>query len=147
MQHRLLDRRLVKDFLLDVARGSTSEEEAGRNRDEQYAWLKGIVDPRSKFEREFLDFLYERGYKLPDSAQNRPTPEIAAQPDFYFERGAVPGVCVYVDGSAHDMPERQERDQVAREALEDRGYRVITVRFDEDIEAQVSAHPDVFSGS
>jgi hypothetical protein len=111
----------------------------------QYEWLMGLVDPASNLEGEFLDFLYQRGHRLPDAAQIRPTPEIASQPDFYYEREAVPGVCVFVDGSAHDSPRRQERDQAAREALEDRGYRVVVIRVDEDLESEVAAHPDVFN--
>jgi len=36
------------------------------------------------------------------------------------------------------------RDQSSREALEDRGYRVIAIRFDQSLDEQVARHPDVF---
>ena len=146
MHHRLLDRRLVKDFLLDVARGSISEEEAGRNRDEQYEWLRNLTDPASPYEKPFLEFLYENEYTLPTTAQARPSPDVGTQPDFYYERDGVPGVCVYIDGGVHDDPVRQEQDVATRAALEDRGFRVIVIRGDQEFGPQVDGHPDVFSG-
>lgn len=147
-EHRLLDRRLVRDFLSKLARGSIAETRPERTRDQQYEWLRSVIDPVSGLEVRFLEFLYEHGYRLPDAAQNRPEDEIPAQPDFYYSRDRVPGVCVFVDGSEHDDPRREERDFRARSALEDRGYRVIAVRFDRPLEPQIEAHPDVFgSGS
>ena len=119
-------------------------EPQGRSREDQYAWLKGIVDPASSLEKEFLDFLYEHGYRLPDTAQNRPEPSVPSQPDFYYERGAAPGVCVFVDGAVHDEAGREELDQSARAILEDKGYRVIVIRFDQDFDQQVTSRPDVF---
>ena len=91
-----------------------------------------------------MDFLYRGGYKLPDVAQNRPTSEVASQPDFYYEREGVPGACIFVDGSDHVDPARQQRDTAARTALEDLGHRVITIRFDRPREEQAAQHPDIF---
>ena len=48
-----------------------------------------------------LEFLYEGGYRLPNTAQSQPCADVAAQPDFYYERDGVPGACVFVDGSDH----------------------------------------------
>jgi len=50
--------------------------------------------------------------------------------------GCRPGACLFVDGSNHLDPVRKERDTAARTALEDRGYRVITIRFDLPRETQ-----------
>ena len=100
--------------------------------------------PTSGLEIPFLEFLHQRGYRLPDAAQNRPCPDVASQPDFYYEREGVPGACIFVDGSDHLDPAQSERDTAARTALEERGYRVITIRFDLPREAQVAQHPDVF---
>ena len=91
-----------------------------------------------------MDFLYQGGYRLPDAAQNRPCPDVPSQPDFYYEREGMPGACIFVDGSDHLDPAQQERDASARTALENRGYRVITIRFDRPREEQVALHPDVF---
>jgi len=66
------------------------------------------------------------------------------QPDFYYGRGSVPGACVFIDGADHDHPLKSERDERARKALEDRGYRVITIRFEQGLEEQIRQHLDIF---
>ncbi len=142
-EHRLLDRRLVRDFLLRLA-SSTTVVATSRSRNEQYEWLKSITDPKSGLEIQFLDFVFNAGYRLPDAAQNRPSPEVPAQPDFYYGKGSVPGACVFIDGSSHDHPTVSERDEKVRKALEDRGYRVITIRFEQGLDEQVRQHPDIF---
>ena len=144
LEHRYLDRHLVRDFLLRLAQGTTTAVAAGRSREDQYHWLRGLTDPKSGLEIPFLEFLYEDGYRLPDAAQNRPCADVASQPDFYYERDGVPGACVFVDGSDHLEQAREERDTAAREALEDRGFRVITIRFDLALQEQVAQHPDIF---
>ena len=116
----------------------------GRDRDEQYNWLKERTDPASGLEIPFLDFLYDGVYRLPDAAQNRPGPDVASQSDFYYEREGVPGACIFVDGRDPLDLTRKERDTAARTSLEDRGYRVIVIRFDRPLEDQVAQHPDVF---
>jgi hypothetical protein len=143
-QHRYIDRREINDFLLKLSSSTAVELAAGRDREEQYEWLKERTDPASGLEIPFLDFLLQGGYQLPDVAQNRPSSEVASQPDFYYERDGVPGACIFVDGSDHLDPAQQERDESARTALENRGYRVITIRFDRPREEQVALHPDVF---
>ncbi len=60
-------------------------------------------------------------WQLPDAAQNRPSPDVASQPDFYYEREGANGACIFVDGSDHQEPDQSERDMSARTALEDRG--------------------------
>lgn len=143
-EHRFLDRNLVKDLLLGLSVSTTVTVDEGRSREEQYNWLKTLVDPKSEIEATFLDFLYEGGYRLPDAAQNRPCPEVAAQPDFYYERGSVPGVCVFIDGTVHDYVAQSERDEAVRKALEDRGYRIVAIRYNQNMAEQLAGHPDVF---
>ena len=79
-----------------------------------------------------------------DATAACPCSEVASQPDFYYEGDGVPGACIFVDGSDHLDPARQEKDTAARTALEDRGFRVITIRFDRPREEQVAQYPDVF---
>jgi hypothetical protein len=142
-EHRLLDRRLVRDFLLRLA-SSTTIVSNSRNRNQQYEWLKSITDPKSGLEKQFLDFIFNAGYRLPDTAQNRPCAEVPAQPDFYYGTEGVPGTCVFIDGSSHKHPLAAERDEKVRKALEDHGYRVIAINFDRELEEQIGQHPDVF---
>jgi hypothetical protein len=143
LDHRHLDRHRVRDFLLRLAR-SGPVKPAGRSYDEQYAWLLERTDPASSFERTFLNHLYERKLRLPDFAQHTPVADIFVQPDFYYQRGTVPGICIFIDGPFHDSPARREEDQRGREALEDRGHRVIAINADQSLAEQIRRHAAVF---
>jgi very-short-patch-repair endonuclease len=104
----------------------------------------GLVDPESSFERAFLEYLYKNGLHLPDHAQHTPADGIAVQPDFYYERDGIPGVCVFIDGFHHDEPAQAEHDRTVREALKDQGFRVVAIRSGRAIADQVSEHMDIF---
>ena len=108
-------------------------------REVRYQRLRLAVDPASPLERGFLDFLYEQGLRLPDRAQHRPSGDIYVQPDFYYDDSHAR---VFVDGAVHAQASVQMDDRAKREALEDRGYRVITVG--SDFEGAVRARPDIF---
>ena len=142
---RHLDRHVVRDFLLNLAQGTVAADTPIGGRQEHYDHLRSLCD--SSLERDFLDVLHHNGYRLPDAAQTRPSEDVHSQPDFYYERSGTPGICVFVDGPAHDEPAQAERDTAARSALADRGYRVITIRFDKALGEQVSLHPEVFGES
>jgi hypothetical protein len=90
----------------------------------------------------FLDHLYERKLQLPDFAQCAPAPDVFVQPDFYYQRGAIPSMCVFIDGLRHAGQEAQDRR--AREPLEDRGYRIVVITAKRPLAAQIEAFPDIF---
>ena len=115
LDHLYLDRHHVRDFLLRLARSAPRAAE-GRSYDEQYAWLRERTDPASAFERRFVDHLYQQKLRLPDFAQHTPVSDIFVQPDFFYRRSGSPGVCIFVDGPAHDEPTRQQEDRRSREA-------------------------------
>ena len=52
--------------------------------------------------------------RLPDHAQHTPAEAIPVQPDFYYERNGIPGVCVFLDGQHHaeQTTSRRERQPV-----------------------------------
>ena len=56
----------------------------------------------------------------------------------------TPNICVFCDGSVHDQPDQAARDEATRSELRQQGYRVIAVRYDQDIREQIMLHPDVF---
>jgi very-short-patch-repair endonuclease len=143
LDHRYLDRHHVRDFLVRLAR-SEPVKTGSRTYDEQYAWLRERTDPASSFERSFLDHLYEKKLRLPDFAQHTPASDIFVQPDFYYCQGTVPGICIFMDGPYHNDVTRQDEDQRGREALEDRGYRVIAIKADQSLAEQIARYPDVF---
>ncbi len=141
-QHRFLDRNLVKDFLLRMANAHTAAMTQGRGIEEQYEWLLGLTD--SSLEKEFLMALYSGGFNLPDNAQFRPTEQVAVQPDFYYTRNNLPGICVFVDGPSHDTSQAKGHDAEVRGALEDLGFRVVVIRYDALMQDQIGENHDVF---
>lgn len=138
--HRLLDRHLVRDLLLDLAASTTTKRHGGRDYEAHYQWLKNLTDSRSDLERRFIEHLYKTRRDLPDQAQRALT-EVNTIPDFYYEGQHA---CIFCDGSVHDDPEQIEKDSAIRRRLRDHGYRVIVIRYEKDMEQQLAAYPDLF---
>ena len=126
--HRELDRHKIREFLFALSRSEATKVPNGRTYEEQYRRLLGLIDPSSSFERAFLDYLYANRLRLPDHAQHVPPAGIGVQPDFYYERDGIPGICVFIDGPGHEETGRAERDHTVREQLRDQGFRVIAIQ-------------------
>lgn len=142
--HSQIDRHLVRDYLVQLSHAGLLAGSGGRSYEEQYQWLLERIDPASGAERRFLHYLRERRHRLPDQAQHRPEPEVPAQPDFYYQRDGLRGVCVFVDGPPHDAPHQAAHDREVREALEDLGYKVVVIRHDRPFKEQVERYSSVF---
>lgn len=144
LDHSVLDRHVIREYLLALSQCSTTQEVAGRTYEEQYAWLEERCDRNSSLEGEFLSLLYHSKRRLPDRAQFRPHPDVFAEADFYYNREGLPGVCIFCDGPDHDQPERQANDEYERTKLRDLGYRIVRIRHNQDLEAQLREGTDVF---
>ncbi|MDF5723760.1 MAG: helicase-related protein, partial [Rhizonema sp. PD37] len=126
--HALINRHSLKSWIGIVQESTVICQVEGVSRDEQYQKLLQQTDPNSDFERVVLQEIYQRGYKLPDAAQEL-IPEANCKPDFIY-RDAL---ALFCDGSVHNSPERQKQDQVERDNLRyNTGYTVITLRQDRD---------------
>ena len=143
-EHQNMDRNLIRDFLFSLTRAETQKLSGDRTREGQFMALLESADPRSATERAFIRHLYRNEQSLPDRAQHRPSDQVYAQSDFYYERGRV---CVFIDGPSHDAPEIQANDAEVRKELEERGFKVIAIRHDADFAAQVARYPEVFGGN
>jgi hypothetical protein len=142
--HPILDRTLIRDFLLKICQASTRRIVRGKPYDEQFRWLVEHLDPNSSLESDLLKLLYGSRRRLPDRAQYRPEPGVYAEADFFYEREGLKGIAVFVDGPHHDEQSQREKDQRERKKLEDLGYRVLTIRYDCSLEEQVRSHSSVF---
>lgn len=134
-----LDRRVVRDVLLQLAQSRTELQFNHRTRQQQLEWLLSLTDERSELERRFLQWLYEQGYRLPDDAQ-KAIEEPRCTVDFFYR----PNVCVFCDGSVHNDPRQREQDRTTRQALMETGYRVVAIRYDRGFAEQVAGYPEVF---
>jgi very-short-patch-repair endonuclease len=144
MDHRLLNRLAIRDFLMALQAASTTRLAHGRTYEEQYQRLLERRDPASNLEEKFLEQLHLARHCLPDRAQYRPEEGVYAEADFFYEREDPKGVAVFIDGPHHDDPKQKEQDSRERRKLEDMGYRVIVIRYDKSIKNQIGAFADIF---
>jgi hypothetical protein len=144
--HRHLNRHSVRDFLLKLSHAGVAPSLGRANYDASYARLIGLLDPASSFERIFLDFLYHNRLRLPDHGQHTPAKDIAVQPDFYYDRNGVPGVCIFIDGPHHNEHAISTRDRALREALRDQGFRVVAIVHGRPLADQIAENAAVFRG-
>ena len=138
--HGTLDRKIIKDLLIQLRDAKTEISYGNLSYDDQYEWLTGQTDPKSKLEKIFLDYLYQNGRRLPDHAQKFiPNPPCSA--DFFYDSDYV---CVFCDGSVHDTKDNRANDEKVRDALMNNGYRVVVIRYDRNLAEQVHENESVF---
>ena len=136
--HALLDRHAIRWLLEALRDGGVRLSPTSSSRADHLAMLKRLCD--SQLEERWLDHIESHGLRLPSAAQVL-IESCGTRPDFiYADQNAV----VYVDGPAHDYPERQNRDREQEEALEDAGFTVVRFDLHEHWDDVVAAHRFVF---
>jgi superfamily II DNA/RNA helicase len=131
--HALINRHYIKPFLDQLLASHVISE--GISREDLYQQLLQQTDPNSEFERIVLKEIYQRGYKLPDAAQEF-IPEANCKPDFLYKEDAI---AIFCDGSAHDHPQRRLLDEIERDNLRyNTHYNLLSLRYDEDWQAKLS---------
>jgi very-short-patch-repair endonuclease len=136
--HRLLDRKQIKDVLRQLAAATVRVSPVAASRADHLQSLLNLCD--SELERKWLEFLDEHGYRLPSKAQVL-IEACQTRPDFLYEDALA---AVYIDGPHHEYPERQTRDTAQAECMEDRGYTVIRFSLTQDWKAVAARYPSVF---
>jgi superfamily II DNA/RNA helicase len=139
--HSKINRFKIKDALFKL---KESEVEISSNNDygnyeEQYQTLLRQIDPQSATEKEFLDFLYNNGIKLPDKAQVL-TEGIYSQPDFFYK----PNIYIFCDGTPHDSADVIENDKQIRKAIRKRGDQAIIYHYKDNLAEVIAKRGDIF---
>jgi len=131
--HEILDRNLVLPFLARIERSKLIKVEPSPDR---YDELSKRCE--SLLERSVLDAIKSRKLPLPTEAQKTLYEGDApiAQADFYYEEDRL---AVFVDGPDHDKDYVKDSDKKKRQKLDELGYRVFVVRFDEDQNEKMDA--------
>lgn len=141
MDHELLDRACIRDFLLGLA-GSTLHQSASSKPRAEH--LRNLMDCcESELERKFLRFLEDNGLNLPTHGQHN-AEEVMTRLDFCYLSHEMK-VAIYVDGPPHDTPQQKEKDRDLDEKLADSkwGYP-IRFHHQADWRSIAKKHPDVF---
>jgi hypothetical protein len=139
--HKIIDRHLIADALekLRACRIEIQTNPGFGSYDEHYASMQRGLDPNSSTELKFLDYLYEKGLRLPDAAQKR-IEGLYVQPDFYYE----PRIWIFCDGTPHDDPKVIEDDQQKRQSIIAKGDEVWVFYYKDNLAEKVAARPDIF---
>lgn len=138
LDHKLLDRQLIKDVLLNLRSAAVETSPVGAPRSQHLDQLMNQAG--SGLEKEWLNFLEERKLRLPTRAQQF-LDQCACRPDFIYEDSLT---AVYVDGAPHEYPDRKIRDATQTDCLENLGYSVLRFAAGADWAATISRFPHVF---
>lgn len=137
--HKFLDRKAVRDVLIELTKSEVSASPGALSRAEHRAMLEKLCD--SQLERDWLDFIDTHNYDLPDAAQ-RSIDGYFIKPDFFYEPYMA---AVFIDGPVHDYKDITTEDSKKRDALKDAGYTVIAFGYDKSEWPEVAArYPEVF---
>lgn len=137
--HRVLDRKKVRDVLLAWRDAKVETSPRAMTREEHVARLLRLC--QSDLERRWLTFIADGGWTLPSDGQHR-FDKLMIQADFYFRHHQV---VVFVDGPHHDAPDQVEQDRRQEAALLDAGFSTI-LRFHHaaDWREVINRFPSVF---
>ena len=140
--HARLDRFLIQGALARLGQATVEVRTSAAFQDyeAQYRHMLRHLDPHSRTERTFIDYLYRNGLRLPDAAQKR-VPGLYCQPDFYYE----PRIWVFCDGTPHDAAMVRDRDESQRQRILARGDEVWSWHYSEDLGEKIARRPDIFS--
>lgn len=141
MDHRLLDRQSIKDFLFIMAGSTAHSSPQVISRAEHLQRLRNLC--HSDLERNWLDYMEQHNYSLPSHAQKL-VEACHTRPDFLYDKDCA---AIYVDGYHHLFDERRQRDIEQTECMEDIGYTVIRFGLLDDWDQVIAKYPHLFGGT
>jgi hypothetical protein len=138
--HRLLDRTMIRDMLVALARSECRPSGGVGGREERMAALRRRCE--SLLEKQWLDAVDNGLYRPPTHAQYL-IESCSTRPDFFYAERDF-RAAIYIDGPPHDEPGRQREDRMMNERLMMEGYIVIRFHHTDDWNRIFAAHPDIF---
>jgi very-short-patch-repair endonuclease len=141
MDHRLLDRQSIKEYLMQCSQSISSSSPQTLSRADHFQHLLNLC--QSDLEKEWLTFIEKGNLRLPSHAQHL-LETCHTRPDFFYE---LEHAAIYVDGPHHIYPERQQRDQTQKDCMEDAGYTVIRFSIKDDWDQLIKRYPSIFGGN
>ncbi len=136
--HEHLDRKLIKDLLLDLMKSSVKSSPGAKSPSAHLEELKQRCD--SNLERSWLDYLAARDLKLPNTGQKF-LEECSTRPDFFYDKHRA---AIYIDGPPHDFPDRVSRDDAKTLEMEDYGITVLRFHHEADWDEIINRHANIF---
>ncbi len=136
--HAILDRHQIKDMLIRLSKASVVNSPAPLPAEDHMAELTKRCD--SDLERRFLQFVRDRGYRMPTRAQVY-IANCKTRADFVYDNDFA---AVYIDGPDHQTGDMIARDSAVTEQLENAGYAVIRFGVNDDWDEIVKEYPDIF---
>ena len=138
LDHRILDRKRVRDLLMRLASAEVMSSPTPLPRAAHLERLRRQC--QSGLERGWLDFLEQSNLSLPSRAQVF-IQACGTRPDFVYDEVQT---AVYVDGPHHEYPERQERDRTQDACMEDSGWTIIRFGHRDNWQPIIEQHPNIF---
>ena len=119
--HPLIDRRdeTMLELLCRLTRAVRKDLAASSGSRDSYEEMMNACT--SSLEKEWLGFLRERDYYLPDRAQPY-FPDHATRPDFAYSNSQT---LIYIDGPVHQGQVRESADAEINRRLRDAGFTVV----------------------
>ncbi|MEI7845696.1 MAG: DEAD/DEAH box helicase [Chloroflexota bacterium] len=141
MEHRLLDRQIIKDVLVELSGTHADISPSALSRAEHLKRLRALC--QSDLERDWLAYIENANLNLPSYAQKL-IESCSTCPDFLYEKDCV---AIYVDGPHHLYPERAARDAAQTSCMDDLGYSVVRFSLLDDWDQVVKKYPHVFGSA
>ena len=128
LDHKMLDRHLIRDTLLNLAKAEIRFSPTDASREEHFHALREQCE--SELEKRWLQWVMQMGFRLPKSAQTYLN-DANVRPDFLYETGGL--LCaVFIDGPVHDQSNSVLNDPQTDAALDRLGILSLRFRHDED---------------
>lgn len=141
IDHKNLDRNLIKKYLLALSKASCESSSGSSTREDSLSELFSCCD--SQLEKSWLKKVFEEDLRLPSHAQFQ-TPDYYACADFfYYDQQAL----IFIDGPPHDNQDQMTKDETITRDLQNNGYMVIRFHHKDDWDEIFLRHRDIFGGA